>query len=150
MTATVRELWPGARESAQPTPVTVTLAVQQYLAYASRAESAGAEHEQAATLQTLGEQLGPRRALAEITEGELAASLRHLWATVPAETWNQHRATVNTWLLWCATHPQWSAPLLPATCRPAPDEHTDNGRRACPCSRHGGTHTDHGNRQEPG
>lgn len=118
MAATVIELWPGASEGARPEPVTVAVAVQQFLAQAQGPEPASPDRAEAAVLHTLAELLGSSRPLAEITERELVASLRRLWAAARPRSWNHNRTAVGRWLAWCVNQPHWVAPILPPTYAP--------------------------------
>ncbi|MGH3858213.1 tyrosine-type recombinase/integrase [Actinokineospora sp.] len=68
-------------------------------------------------LDRAAEQLTPGRALADVTDTEIAAALTTLWGTAKPATWNRNRAAVTSWLTWCADKQHWTAPAVPAATR---------------------------------
>ena len=66
------------------------------------------------------------RALVDIDEHELAAALTSLWGRAKPATWNRNRATVSSWLAWCARTSRGARPRSPrrASAAPKPADHT--------------------------
>lgn len=128
-TATVTELRPrtspraGGRSGG---PVLVRDAVEAFLASPRCADSPNTRRAYAGVLYRVAELLGDYRALVDVDDGEVAATLTTLWGTAAPSTWNRNRAAVGSWLSWCATKARWETPALPGTCerRHEPDDGT--------------------------
>jgi hypothetical protein len=65
-------------------------------------------------LDRAAEAIGPDRALADVVDTEVGDALTELWGKAKPTTWNRNRAAVGSWLTWCATKQNWTAPALPA------------------------------------
>jgi hypothetical protein len=91
-------------------------AIESFLATPRCNESAHTRRVYGDVLHRVGELLGPCRALVDIDDEEIAAALHRLWSSAAPATFNRNRATLASWLSWCAHKAQWSAPALPATC----------------------------------
>jgi integrase len=65
-------------------------------------------------LDRAAEAIGPDRALADVADTEVGDVLTELWGKAKPATWNRNRAAVGSWLTWCATKQNWTAPALPA------------------------------------
>ncbi|MGB6162493.1 MAG: site-specific integrase [Pseudonocardiaceae bacterium] len=65
-------------------------------------------------LDRAAEAIGPDRALADVADTEVGDALTELWGKAKPATWNRNRAAVGSWLTWCATKQNWTAPTLPA------------------------------------
>ncbi|MBD0743622.1 tyrosine-type recombinase/integrase [Streptomyces sp. CBMA152] len=59
------------------------------------------------------EQLGEGRPLASVTDDEIGEALELLWGTSAVNTWNARRASVLSWLGWCAEY-GYDGPAVPA------------------------------------
>lgn len=66
-------------------------------------------------LDRAAEEIGRDRALADVTDSEVGGVLTELWGMARPATWNRNRAAVGSWLTWCATKQNWTAPALPAS-----------------------------------
>ncbi len=71
--------------------------------------------------------LGASRALADISDDEIAGVLEGEWASARESTWNRNRAAVNAWLTWCRERQRWPAPAVPGSCERR-KEHVDATR----------------------
>ena len=58
-------------------------------------------------------ELGPNRPLAAVPGDEVTAALCRLWASRAPATWNHNRATVVSWLTWCASWKRRSRSEVP-------------------------------------
>jgi integrase len=65
-------------------------------------------------LDRAAEVIGPDRALADVADDEVAEVLTESWGQAEPATWNRNRAAVGSWLTWCATKQNWTAPTMPA------------------------------------
>ncbi|MFJ2774645.1 tyrosine-type recombinase/integrase [Streptomyces sp. NPDC087300] len=80
----------------------------------------GTAYQYAVTLVRVAELLDPAetRDVAEITGAQYAQALTALWGTSADRTWNRNRATVASFLAWCADDEQpYTEAELPRRCR---------------------------------
>ncbi|MET9994280.1 site-specific integrase [Streptomyces mutabilis] len=59
------------------------------------------------------ERIGEARPLASVADDEIGEALELLWGTAAVNTWNARRASVLSWLGWCAEH-GYGGPSVPA------------------------------------
>nr|WP_244190162.1 hypothetical protein [Streptomyces hygroscopicus] len=59
------------------------------------------------------ERLGEGRPLAAVADDEIGEALELLWGTAAVNTWNARRASVLSWLGWCAER-GYDGPAVPA------------------------------------
>jgi integrase len=101
----------------EPTPhgagVTLQAAADAFLS-SPRCENANTRRAYASVIDKLTAELGGGRELADITDDEIAAALKALWAKAAESTWNRNRAATNAWLSWCRDRRRWPAPAVPA------------------------------------
>jgi len=125
VSATVTALRPRAGDDGRG-PVRVIDAVEAFLATPRVATSANTRRAYGDVLRRVAEAIRAQRALADVADEEIATALEALWGQTKPTTWNRNRATVMSWLGWCARKARWSGPELPATCerRREPDDQT--------------------------
>jgi integrase len=92
--------------------VTIAEAADAFLS-SPRAASPNTRRAYAGVLDRLAAELGPGRRLTAVPGDEIADTLRRLWGRCAPATWNRNRATVVSWLTWCARKKRWPAPQLP-------------------------------------
>jgi len=111
----------------EPTPsgagVTLQAAADAFLS-SPRCENANTRRAYAGVIDKLAAELGGGRELADISDDEIAAVLKALWARAAESTWNRNRAAANAWLSWCRDRQRWPAPAVPAICERR-KEHVD-------------------------
>ncbi|WP_435616132.1 tyrosine-type recombinase/integrase [Streptomyces coelicoflavus] len=71
------------------------------------------------------EHLGEARPLATVADDEIGGALEQLWGEAAVNTWNARRASVLSWLGWCAER-GYDGPAVPAWVKrmPPPDSET--------------------------
>ncbi|MFV8188364.1 tyrosine-type recombinase/integrase [Streptomyces sp. AF1B] len=71
------------------------------------------------------ERLGEARPLATVADDEIGGALEELWGQAAVNTWNARRASVLSWLGWCAER-GYDGPRVPAWAKrlPPPDSET--------------------------
>ncbi|MEU9455606.1 site-specific integrase [Streptomyces sp. NPDC048277] len=71
------------------------------------------------------ERLGEARPLATVADDEIGGALEQLWGEAAVNTWNARRASVLSWLGWCAER-GYDGPAVPAWVKrmPPPDSET--------------------------
>ncbi|GAB2965954.1 tyrosine-type recombinase/integrase [Streptomyces heilongjiangensis] len=71
------------------------------------------------------EHLGETRPLATVADDEIGGTLEQLWGEAAVNTWNARRASVLSWLGWCAER-GYDGPAVPAWVKrmPPPDSET--------------------------
>ncbi|MGH7744332.1 MAG: tyrosine-type recombinase/integrase [Candidatus Dormibacteria bacterium] len=113
--ATITHLHPatGARQRG---PVLVSEAVEAFLATPRAATSPNTHRAYTDVLRRVADHLGPRRPLAQVADDEIGAAISTLWSAAAPTTFNRNRAAVSSWLSWCSSKAQWTAPGLPDTC----------------------------------
>ena len=111
----------------EPTPrgagVTLQAAADAFLS-SPRCENANTRRAYAGVIDKLAAELGGGRELADISDDEIAAVLKALWARAAESTWNRNRAAANAWLSWCRDRQGWPAPAVAAICERR-KEHVD-------------------------
>ena len=82
----------------EPTPrgagVTLQAAADAFL-FSPRCENANTRRAYAGVIDKLAAELGGGRELADISDDEIAAVLKALWARAAESTWNRNRAAAN-------------------------------------------------------
>lgn len=76
--------------------------------------NAGTRKVYSSALTLVATTIGPDRLLATVTGDEVGAALEARWGRRSVNTWNLRRATVISWLSWCAQRGD-AAPTLPAS-----------------------------------
>lgn len=76
------------------------------------------------------ERLGEARPLATVADDDVGGALDQLWGEASVNTWNARRASVLSWLGWCAER-GYDGPRVPAWAKrlPPPDSETAAARR---------------------
>lgn len=115
MAATVTALRPRDGDDGHG-PVSMIDAVEAFLATPRASASANTRRAYGDVLHRIAALLGTHRTLSEVADDEIAAALASLWGPAKPATWNRNRATVASWLGWCARKAHWDAPALPDTC----------------------------------
>ncbi|GGU62563.1 hypothetical protein GCM10010259_61500 [Streptomyces daghestanicus] len=74
--------------------------------------------------------LGAARPLATVVDDEIDGALEHPWDEAAVSTWNARRASVLSWLSWCAER-GYDGPAVTAWMKrmPPPDAETPPARR---------------------
>ncbi|MGW2280407.1 site-specific integrase [Streptomyces sp. NPDC001770] len=113
-------------------PAVVRLPVGEALTVRAAADVFPDSLDNANTLRSYGigvgktaEHLGEARRLATVADDEIGGTLEQLWGTAAINTWNARRASVLSWLGWCAER-GYDDPAVPAWVKrmPPPDSET--------------------------
>lgn len=101
-------------------PTVVRLPAGKALTVRSAADAFLDSLDNANTLQSYGigvgktaEHLGEVRPLASVADDEIGGALEQLWGEAAVNTWNARRASVLSWLGWCAER-GYDGPAVPA------------------------------------